>query len=259
LSKLQSAGYNHGWFFETPIVDSPKMMESFLEEIQRNHGNTTTTTTTTTPTNDIDLETGVYYNSISEMIEDAKKLGCDTVVNCTGMGAARICQDEELVGGRGVLLQYDRKSCVRLPHPPNEDPVLAAAPYEQIHDACVMVESPPFGSDEYPCYMIPRGDTIVVGGTYLEGDDEMTMRPQERERLLENASILGIDTDAVKPKGEWVGIRPYRKITRCEVDDDRWNNSDGIRLIHSYGSGGSGWTVYAGIAKDVVQMILTKQ
>jgi D-amino-acid oxidase len=220
-------------------------MESFLEEVTTSNNN-----------NDVDLETGVYYSSISEMIEDAKKLGCDTVVNCTGMGAARICQDEELVGGRGVLLQYDRKSCVRLPHPPNEDPVLAAAPYEQLHDACVMIESPPFGSDEYPCYMIPRGDTVVVGGTYLEGDDEPTMRPQERERLLENARILGIDTDAVKPKGEWAGIRPYRKTTRCEVVDTA--NSDGIQLIHSYGSGGSGWTVYAGIAKDVVEMILRK-
>ena len=246
LSKIQAAGYNHGWFFETPIVDSPKMMESFLEEIQNQQGN---------KTNDVNLETGMYYKSTSEMIDEAKKLDCDTIVNCTGMGAAQICQDDQLIGGRGVLLQYDRKSCVRLPHPPNEDPLLAA-PFEQLHDACVMVESPPFGSDEYPCYMIPRGDTIVIGGTYLEGDYEPTMRPQERERLLENARILGIDTDAVKPKGEWVGIRPYRKITRCEVDTDQ--STDGVRLIHSYGSGGSGWTVYTGIANDVVQMILEK-
>jgi D-amino-acid oxidase len=220
------------------------MIEALLEEIKTQGNN-----------NDVDVETGVYYQSIPDLIEEARKHKCDTVVNCTGLGAAQICQDSYLVGGRGVLLQYDRASCVRLPHPPNEDPLLAAPP-EQLHDACVMVDSPPFGSNEYPCYMIVRGDTIVVGGTYLEGDYETTIRPQERERLLENARILGIDTDACQPKGEWVGIRPYRELTRCEVDTDY--KTEGIRLVHSYGTGGSGWTVYAGMAKDAVQAILAQ-
>ncbi|KAL3918782.1 MAG: hypothetical protein SGARI_007370, partial [Bacillariaceae sp.] len=161
----------------------------------------------------------------------------------------------ELIGARGVLLHYDRESCVRLPHPLGGDPLLAPPP-EELYDACVVCESPPFGSNEYPCYMIPRGDTIVVGGTYLEGDQEPTMRPSERERLLESAAILGIDTKASQPKGEWVGFRPYRPTTRCEIDGN--HTSESIKLVHSYGTGGSGWTVYTGMAKDAADMILNK-
>jgi len=244
LSKVQAAGYNHGWFFETPIVDSPKMMEELLREI-KGEGSPNN--------NDVNVETGVYYQSISELIEEAKDLGCNRVVNCTGLGSVQVCQDKELVGARGCLLMYDRESCVRLPHPPAENPLLAPPP-EELHDACIMVESAPWGSNEYPCYMIVRGDTIVVGGTYLEGDGEPSMRPQERERLLENARILGIDTDACQAKGEWVGFRPYRPTTSCEIDEE--HSSHGIRLIHSYGSGGSGWTVYTGIAKETTSLTL---
>jgi D-amino-acid oxidase len=240
LSIAQAAGYNHAWFFETPIIDSPKMMEALLAQVD-------------TEPNDVNVETGVYYESIPELLEDAKKLQCDAVVNCTGLGAAKLCHDEQMVGGRGVLLQYDRETCVRLPHPKGEDPLLAAPP-EQLHDAIVMVESPPWGSAEYPCYMIARGDIIVVGGTYLEGDSEPTMRPEERKRLLENARILGIDTDACQPKGEWVGHRPYRPVTRCEIDSEV-STSD-LKLVHCYGTGGSGWTVYTGVTKDAVDLVL---
>lgn len=240
LSKAQAAGYNHAWFFETPIIDCPKMMESMLEEIDREQ-------------NDLNVETGVYYESIPHILEEAKSLGCNAILNCTGLGASKLCQDSHLLGGRGVLLQYDRKTCVRLPHPKGEDPLLAAPP-EQLHDACIMIESPPWGSNEYPCYMIVRGDTIVVGGTYLERDSEPTMRPEERKRLLENARIVGIDTDACEPKGEWVGHRPYRPITRCEIDSDV-SRSD-MKLVHAYGTGGSGWTVYTGVAKDATDLLL---
>ena len=36
LSKAQAAGYQHAWFFQTPIVDCPNMLESFLDELKSN-------------------------------------------------------------------------------------------------------------------------------------------------------------------------------------------------------------------------------
>jgi D-amino-acid oxidase len=216
LSVAQAAGYNHAWVFETPVVDCPRMLEAMLDEVM-------------SLPNDINVDTGLYYENTSQVLEEAKEMDCDAVVNCTGLGAAALCQDTQMIGGRGVLLQYDRVSCIRLPHPKGEDPLLAATS-EQLHDACVMVESPPWGSNEYPCYLIVRGDTIVVGGSYLEGDKEASMRPDERLRLLENARILGIDTGGSKPKGEWVGHRPYRANTRCEIDAELSTND--IKLVH---------------------------
>ena len=117
-----------------------------------------------------------------------------------------------------------------------------------------MADEGPWGSDSMPSYIIPRGDIIVAGGSYLEGDTEPGLRPTERQRLLQNAKILGIDTDSVQPKGEWTGFRPYRPVSRLEVDTQ--HSTDDIRLVHSYGYGGSGWTVYVGCAMDAAELLM---
>jgi D-amino-acid oxidase len=252
LHLAQEAGYEHAWMFETPIIDSPKMLTSMLEEVRRQ------------PNNVVDVETGVYYQSIDEILDEAQNLGCQAVVNATGLGAKAICNDDQLIGGRGVLLQFDRETCIRSKAAMQEELSTVPAsefmqPVEQTQDACVMIEDAPWGSDEFPCYMIVRGDTIVVGGSYLEGDTETSMRPAERERLLENARIMGIETSSMlqKPKSEWVGFRPYRPTTRVEKEEIQLNGGNNtIRVVHSYGTGGSGWTVYTGVAKDTVRLVL---
>lgn len=252
LVALQEAGYQHGWFFRTPIVDCPRMLEALLDEVVAGGGGGKTSQ------NDVDVQTGVYYDSIPQLLDEAKALGCDAVVNCTGLGAAKLASDTRLVGARGVLLMYDRATCVRraIPNESTDDPQP-----QQLHDACIMIDESPWGSDEYPCYIIPRGDdTIVVGGTYLEGDDEPQLRPEERARLLENARLMGIDTEASKPKGEWVGFRPYRsKSSRCEVEGGVGGDRTDVRLVHCYGTGGSGWTVYTGIAKEATRLVLEEE
>jgi hypothetical protein len=43
----------------------------------------------------VDVETGVEYESMDQMRADAKSLGSDAVVNCTGLGAAKICNSWE--------------------------------------------------------------------------------------------------------------------------------------------------------------------
>ena len=52
----------------------------------------------------VNVEMGNGYQSIDEMIQDAHDNGCDALANCTGLGSAKLCKDENLIGGRGVLL-----------------------------------------------------------------------------------------------------------------------------------------------------------
>ena len=253
LHIAQEAGYEHAWMFQAPIIDSPRMLTHMLEEVLRHSGS------------DVDVENGVYYESLDEIAEEAQNLGCDTVVNATGLGARSICGDSQLLGGRGILLQFDRETCVRSKPATQEELTSAAGPnmlpVDQQQDCCVMVEDAPWGSNEYPCYMIARGDTLVVGGTYLEGDTEPSIRPAERERLLENARIMGIETSPTiqTPKDEWVGFRPYRPTTRVESEELTTTNDQTIQVVHAYGTGGSGWTVYTGVAKDAVQLTLAAE
>ena len=233
---LLQQGYKHAWFFQAPIVDSPAMLDHMLQEVKR-HANA-----------DVDVETGDYYESIDHVLETARSLGCNRVLNATGLGAGALCQDDQMVGARGILLHYDRKSCVRTMD------IQATEHGEMVNDAVVIAEEGPWGTNEMPSYIIPRGSILVVGGSYLEGDAEPTIRPHEEARLLENARHLGIDTTQSHPISSWTGFRPYRRTSRLEIDTQ--HSTDDLRLVHSYGYGGSGWTVYTGCAKDATDLLL---
>lgn len=240
--ELYEAGYKHAWLFYPPIVNAPLMLQHMLDQIQEMQ----------TSADHVDVEAGPEFESIEHMCETAKEMGCSSVINCTGLGAARLCQDRELVGARGVLIQYERNSAVR------RAAVRENSNGVHIHDAAILTEEQPWGSETEPCYLIPRGDTIVVGGSYLEGDNHPHLREEERKRLVNNANLLGIDVENAQVIGEWTGFRPFRTKVRCEVDEEASANN-GIRLVHNYGYGGSGWTVYAGASKEAVDILLEKQ
>lgn len=231
--QLKQAGYMHAWMFQTPIVDAPRMLEVLLEEVTQH------------PDSNVEVETGEYYESVEHMQEVAKSLGCDAVINCSGLGSKELCGDSQLIGGRGVLLQLERQDCPRQPLLHNLE-----------KDAILLTDSPPWGSETEPCYMIPRGDIIAIGGTYLEGDTYPEVRDSERATLLQNAKLLGVDMANAKIRGEWAGFRPARPTTRCEEEVTGDGGPNAVRVIHSYGHGGSGWTVNVGAAKEVADILL---
>ena len=151
-----------------------------------------------------------------------------------------------------MLLQFDRDLCVR-----NDSAAWTSHGEATTRDAVIMAEEAPWGTNTHPAYLIARGDTLVVGGTYLEGDTASTMRDQERAQLYQNARWLGIDMEKSTVKGEWVGFRPYRPTVRCEYDATyNRNRSAGPSVFHNYGHGGSGWTVNVGAAKECADALL---
>lgn len=204
----------------------------------------------------VNVETGKNLASIQQMIEEATILGCDGVVNCTGMGSKTLCDDKFLIGARGVLLHFDRSSCIwrdaLTVDAKNVDSTVIRGG-NSLTESVIMVEEPPFGNETKPCYMIPRGNIIVVGGTYLEGDEEDIIRPQERKRMIDNARAMGIDTNKSMPIGDWVGFRPVRTSARLEVDE-RVGQSEGVKVVHNFGFGGSGWTVFIGAAREAASL-----
>lgn len=190
----------------------------------------------------VDVEMDSGYGSMDEMIIDAHKHGCDALVNCTGLGSNTICNDSSLLGGRGIVLHYERKHRATT----TED--------ENIYDAAILTEEGNWGSYEDPAYLIPRGDTFVVGGAYHENNVENKLSHDERKRLMDNATLLGIDTSVERPINEWVGFRPVRPTLRMEIDD-KLSLQSKLRVVHCYGHGGSGWTTYVGCAKEVAGLL----
>lgn len=238
--ELRTAGYTHSWFFRPPIVDAPRMLERLLQQVAE-YSNAT-----------VNVETGNDFVSAEQMRDHAASLECDAVVNCTGLGAAEICQDPELVGARGILLQFERLSCAR------REAVAESNDGRNTNDAVIMTDEV-WGSETLPCYLIPRGDLILVGGSYLEGDGEESIRDCERSRLLSNANRMGIDVEHCDIVGEWTGFRPFRTKVRCELDIDASSSTPHVKVVHSYGYGGSGWTVNVGAAKECADILLGRQ
>lgn len=229
IESIKDAGYKHGWLFRPPIVNAPRMLTKMLDEVLSHP-----------LTHDVNVEMDQGgYHSLEDILDDARALGCDAVFNCTGLGSSKLCSDDLLVPGRGILFHYDR-NCAR--HGFDEA--------NMKYDAAILTEDGPWGSPIDPIYIIPRGDVFVVGGSYHEGAAGTDITETEKKRLTENAALMGIDTSLSSPTLEWVGFRPARPTIRLEKQ-----NMHGVQVVHSYGHGGSGWTAYVGAAKNSVAML----
>jgi hypothetical protein len=263
---VEKHGYPYCWLFFSPIVDAPNYLKSMQEEILELASTVARTNSTATSssssTNDSTTSTTVFqtkqYTDLQQMIVSAQQLHCDAVVNCTGIGARDIrgTNDATLIPARGILAQY-RRDCARLPF--LEDGTLT-------QDISITITEPPFASEEEPCYLIPRGDVILVGGSCQEWNStssaatttttvDRSLQEEERYRLRRNAQLLGIDTSRADPLMEYSCFRPSRPTVRVEIDPCI-GIQEGIKLVHNYGSGGSGWTVFVGQAKEAVRILL---
>ena len=67
-----------------------------------------------------------------------------------------------------------------------------------------------------------------------------------------SAERVGIDV-VESQLVEWTGFRPYQPTVRCEVST---SSMDGVKVAHNYDSGGSGWTVNTGAARECVDLLI---
>ena len=146
----------------------------------------------------------------------------DVIVNCSGFGARALVGDTRL-------------------HPHRGQVVLTAAqpllPYAVVHEDTLT-------------YVIPRSGDCVLGGTNDVSDDLDPNDDQTRDIRRRCAAIVPENVPTLEVK---VGLRPFREGgVRLEAD----RTTDGRRVIHNYGHGGSGFTVSWGCAETVAAALL---
>lgn len=155
---------------------------------------------------------------------DKDTTGHNVVVNCTGLGAAELCNDKELYPVRGQVV------VVR----PNGTHDIRAD--DEAHNNLA--------------YIIPRHNDIILGGTAQKDNWDLEIDPADTREILRKAALLNPKFKSVEIIAQKVGLRPGRGSVRVEKEDLR-----GRIIIHNYGHGGAGYTISWGCANEVVSLI----
>jgi D-amino-acid oxidase len=197
IDRPQPSGARYAWSFEAPRIE-PALHLRWLES---------------------QLETPLTLGRVEQLEEVA---GDGVVVNCTGVGARTLANDETLhsVLGQTVIAELGEL-----------DP-------RQV-----------YGDERTPesmLYVIPRRQEVVLGGCALlfSGDEPPAADPSIRTGILARAAAAGFRHGP--PIRDAVGLRPVRSTVRLERAG---------RVIHHYGHGGAGFTLAWGSAQDARALV----
>lgn len=163
-------------------------------------------------------------------VTDLTKLGpnYDLVINCTGVWAGKVAKDAKVAPLRGQVMRVRAPWIYR-----------------------VILDDRDDGN-----YIIANQDSVVLGGTHQHGD--WNTRPYEKDsRFITSgcqAMFPSLLAGAEKIK-DWVGLRPGRPSVRLEREILTSKNGRRVQVIHNYGHGGSGITIFWGCAKDAFKLV----
>lgn len=150
----------------------------------------------------------------------------DVVINCSGVWARQLVNDESVYPIRGQVVVIEKLD------KPNE-PITT-------HDA-----------GEYPSYIVPRSNDCLLGGTALADNWDLEAHPETASNIRARCEKIVPETESQKVLQHKVGLRPGRKSVRLELDQAITE----LPVIHNYGHGGSGYTLSWGCAEDVLELV----
>ena len=167
-----------------------------------------------------------FLNKELSSIDDAFAIS-STVINCSGIGAIELVNDQDLHPARGQIVRIKRQ--------PN-------------HIALVDLSQEP-----KLAHIIPRINDTVIGGTYEEGVFNLEPDKNETKAIIERCrsifpALAGISENDIISIA--CGLRPVRSSVRVEAENfgKNW-------LFHNYGHGGSGYTLSWGCAEEICTKI----
>ncbi|MGP3734439.1 FAD-dependent oxidoreductase [Streptomyces sp. GDS52] len=150
-------------------------------------------------------------------------------VNCTGLGAKDLLPDPDLRPIRGQ-------------HVVVTNPGLAEFFSEDTGP-----------SPDLLCFY-PHGDTVVLGGTAIDGEGGLVPDDTAAANILARCAEVEPRLATARVLEHRVGARPTRATVRVEVD----RREDGAVVVHNYGHGGAGVTLSWGCAEEAHRLLASK-
>jgi len=147
-----------------------------------------------------------------------------TVINCTGLAAKILTDDDKLFPIQGQIVYLSPDPKIR----------------------CTVSEIAEGKNNDEFAYIIPRSDHTVLGGTAKMNNSGLIPDLDQANAIMKRCHKLDSSINPQKYISTTVGLRPGRSEIRLE----RENN-----IIHNYGHGGAGYTVAWGCANSVLALI----
>lgn len=172
------------------------------------------------------LENGGTYaeRKISSLQELA---GLDNlVINCTDLGAKKLCNDDELQPMRGQILRCKKMNVVSFA--------------ETTRKAGLS-------------YIINRTTDCIIGGTDYENDWNENIEQHDTDLILGRLKDFELCPETPEIIEILTGLRPCRSNVRFEFDVIYKN------IFHNYGHGGAGFTVAWGCAIELAEILRVKE
>ena len=201
LSKHEMrGGLIGGYLMDAPMVAPPIYLERLHEQFLAAGGG-------------LELH---KVESLEELASEAPLL-----VNCSGVGAREVAEDDSVYPMRGQTLLTDAQG-IRVGYMDNS-----------------AVD-----------HIFPRADGVLIGGVKTIGDWNRQLDPAISADIMRRCSKIEQRLAGAKVLREFVGLRPGRDVGRLEVQ----RLSDSCTVIHNYGHAAVGYTLSWGCALEVVAL-----
>ncbi|SHL23174.1 D-amino-acid:oxygen oxidoreductase [Actinacidiphila paucisporea] len=148
------------------------------------------------------------------------------IINCTGLGSRALVPDPDLRPIRGQ-------------HVVVSNPGLTEFFSEDT------------GTSPDLLCIYPHGDTVVLGGTAIDGEGGLGPDEEAASAILRRCAQVEPRLAEARVLGGRVGARPTRGKVRVEAD----RLADGTLVVHNYGHGGAGVTLSWGCAENVLTLL----
>ncbi|KAG6357623.1 hypothetical protein INS49_013500 [Diaporthe citri] len=176
------------------------------------------------------------------LIEDSlrARFGADAIVNCTGLGSAKVANDASCYPLRGAMIRV----------------INDGKDFPKVEGALAI--SADAASDKEMVFIVPRNDSILYLGGIVQPsqkDLDLTIDHPDIKRMRARCEAFLPDLKNARLDKEYPlaqGLRPFRgRNVRVERELRRTPDGKISRVVHSYGHGGAGWSLAFGCAGDV--------
>ena len=171
-----------------------------------------------------DLGASIQTRSLDSLTQLAGHY--DLVVNCSGVWARHLVDDEEVYPIRGQVISVEK---------------------QETNTKTITV----FDGGDLPTYLVPRSNDWLLGGTAQDGNWDLEPNEETAAGIRTRCEAINSQISSMKPLKHKVGLRPGRSKVRIEYDD----SIEGLPILHNYGHGGSGFTLSWGCADEVLGLL----